>query len=259
MTNIAQPPILNGSERQQLVQIRQYLYQISRELNIALNNLTADNFAKGSSLQKVLEGEGSAAEQQKQEVNQKLSALKTLIIKTADTVRAEVDVLETTLDSSYVAQSAYGTFTEEIRSQMTAMAENIEQNIQYHATLEDNLNGITSEFNQYVVETSGYIKQGIIGYENAVPIIGIAIGQDIQVTGTDTKDGKEYEIIDTSSNMSIWTPEKLAFYINGVEAAYVSNGAFYVADMYVLARLFVGRQNWKISSDRGLTFKWIGG
>ena len=125
--------------------------------------------------------------------------------------------------------------------------------------MEDNLQSVSDDFDQYVIETGGYIKQGIIGYDGAVPIIGIAIGQDIKVTGTDTKNGKEYEIIDTSSNMSVWTPSKLAFYVNGMEAAYVSNGAFYVADMYVLNRLFLGQSRWQISTDRGLTIKWIGG
>lgn len=256
MTTISPPPILNGSDRQQLVQIRQYLYQISRDLNLALNNLTEDNFVNGIiPAQKGQEKDSS--EQQKQEFKQQLSSLKSLIIKTADTVHAEMDVLEASLSSTYVAQSTFGTFSEEINSQISATAERVEQNIQYQATLEDTFRGVSDAFDQYKIETGGYIKQGIIGYDGAIPIIGIAIGQDIKVTGTDSKDGKEYEIIDTSSNMSVWTPEKLAFYVNGMEAAYVSNGAFYVADMYVLSRLFLN--NWQISTNRGLTIKWIGG
>lgn len=259
MTTISQPPILSGSDRQQLVQIRQYLYQMSRDLNIALNNLTADNFATSADAKKVLGGRDDSKEVQNQETRKQLSALKSLIIKTAETVKSEIEMLESNLKSTYVAQSTFGTFTEEIQTQLTATAEAVQQNIQYQATLTDDLNGITSAFNQYVVETGGYIKQGIIGYDNAAPIIGIAIGQDIKVTGTDTKDGQEYEVIDTSSNMSVWTPEKLAFYVNGMEAAYVSNGAFYADDMYVLSRLFLGQNNWQISATRGLTIKWIGG
>lgn len=257
MPVIPQPPILNGSDRQQLVQIRQYLYQMSRDLNLALNNLTAENFSTSAEAKKVLSGSDDSKEVQNKETRKQLSTLKSLIIKTADTVRAEMDVLEANLESTYVAKSDYGTFAEGIQTQLTATAEAVQQNIQYQATLTDSLNGITAAFNQYVVETGGYIKQGIIGYDNAVPIIGIAIGQDIKVTGTDTKDGQEYEVIDTSSNMSVWTPNKLAFYVNGMEAAYVSNGAFYADDMYILSRLFLN--NWQISSNRGLTIKWIGG
>lgn len=258
MTKISQPPILNGSEGQQLVQIRQYLYQMSRDLNFALNNLTEGNFATGSMAHKVING-GDTEGQLGTKAKNQLSALKSLIIKTADTVRAEIDRIETNLSSTYVAQSDFSTFTESINTQLTGTAEKLEQNIKYSATLEDNLQSVSDDFDRYVIETGGYIKQGIIGYDGAVPIIGIAIGQDIKVIGTDTKNGKEYEIIDTSSNMSVWTPSKLAFYVNGMEAACVSNGAFYVADMYVLNRLFLGQNRWQISTDRGLTIKWIGG
>lgn len=256
MTTISQPPILSGSDRQQLVQIRQYLYQMSRDLNLALNNLTEDNFVNG--VIPAPEGQdGGSSEQEKQEIKQKLSSLKSLIIKTADIVHAEMDMLEANLASTYVAQSAFGTFSEEINAQLAATAESVQQSIDYQAELTDSLHGVSEAFDRYVIETGGYIKQGIIGYEDAVPIIGIAIGQDIKVTGTDSKDGEEYEIIDTSSNMSVWTPDKLSFYVYGQEAAYVSNGAFYVADMYVLSRLFLN--NWQISTNRGLTIKWIGG
>lgn len=256
MQIFSQPPILRGTEKEQLVQMRQYLYRISLDLNVALSNLTADNFAPGSTAAQIL---GSVESGSASPTNNKaLAELKSLIIKTAEEVRAEIDVIETTLESTYVAKSDYGTFTEEIRTQMTATAESVQQSIAYQATLEDRLNGITNEFDQYVIETSGYIRQGIVKYENGVPIIGIAIGQDIQVSGTDIKDGREYEVIDTSSNMSIWTPDKLAFYINGMEAAYVSNGAFYVADIYVLARLFIGQRDWAISAEDGFSIDWIG-
>ena len=56
MTTISQPPILNGTEKQQIVQIRQYLYQISRDLNMALSNLTSENFANDSDVKKALAG-----------------------------------------------------------------------------------------------------------------------------------------------------------------------------------------------------------
>jgi hypothetical protein len=260
MHTFSQPPILKGTEKEQLVQLRQYLYRMSLDLTQAMNNLTSENFAPGGL--PAVKSQQAVSQPKKptdntEETKQALSELKSLIVKTADLVYAEMDRLEASLSSTYVAQSTFGTFSEEINTQLSATAERVEQNIQYQATLEDTFRGVSDAFDQYVIETGGYIKQGIIGYDGAIPIIGIAIGQDIKVTGTDTKDGKEYEVIDTSSNMSVWTPEKLAFYVNGMEAAYVSNGAFYVADMYVLSRLFI--ENWQISTNRGLTIKWIGG
>lgn len=258
MTNIQQPPILRGSPQQQLVQIRQYLYQISRDLNASLNNLTEENFAAGSNAAKALAGE--ASEQVKQETKKQLSSLKSLIIKTADLVYQEMDRIETSLTSTYVAQSDYGVFTENIQGQISAEAARIDQLISYDAEITDNMNSLSAGFDAYVIETQGYIKQGIIGYEDAVPIIGIAIGQDVQVTGTtETVNGKSYDVIDTASNMSIWTPEKLSFWINGAEAAYFSNGALYVGTIYVQSKVIGGSGKWSISFDGPLIIKWIGG
>lgn len=255
---VAQPPILQGTERQQLMQLRQYLYQISRDLNVSMTNLTAENFAVGSPAQKVLSGE--ATNEQTQNLKQQISALKSLIIKNADFVQHEMDRIEAELESNYVAVSEFGTFTENIQAQITATAENVSQVIDYQATITDDLASIGNEFDAYVIETNGYIRQGIIGYEDAVPVIGIAIGQDVQVTGTtETVNGKEYSVIDTSSNMSVWTPGKLSFYIHGAEVAYFSNGALYVDVIFVRSRIIGGSDEWEISFDEGFTIKWIGG
>ena len=240
MQQLRQPPILRGTEREQLVQMRQYLYQISRDLNVALTNLTAENFAADSEVAKIASGQLS--EKQKAQIESGMGNLKGLIIKTAKTVNAEIDAIEATLESSYVAKSDYGTFTENITTKLTAMADSIKQTIDYQA-----------EFEQFKIDTTGYIKQGIIGYENAVPIIGIAIGQNIQTTGTDVVEGKEYDIIDVTSNVSVWTSEKLSFYVNGMESAYVSGGAFYVTKTLILGN------RWAIAFDNGFSIRWIGG
>ena len=255
MQTFLQPPILQGSTTDQLRQLRQWLYRLSTDLNVALTSLSAENFAEGNL--PAAKGNGAQTGGTTVETNA-ASALKSLIVKTANTVRREMDVLETELRSSLVAQSDFGTFAESINTTVRDSAESIERLTQYQAAMTDSLNGLGAEFEQYVIESSGYIKQGIIGYENAVPIIGIAIGQDIRVSGTETVDGREYEVIDTSSNVSTWTPGKLTFYVNGLEAAYVSNGAFYAPTLHVLGRQYHGA-NWEISHDNGYTIKWIGG
>ena len=245
MHNLTQPPILRGTEKEQLVQMRQYLYQITRDLNVALTSLTADNFAPNTEARKVASGDLSAKQQDL--IDQSMGNLKSLIIKTSDNVRAEIDMIETKLESEYVAQSDYGSFTESINTTITEMAQNITQTIEYQSELQ-------SEFAQYVIDTAGYIKQGIIGEaEDGTPIIGIAIGQNIKTSGKVTVNDVEYDVIDVTSNMSIWTPEKLSFYSNGSEEAYVSNGAFFVNN-----QLFLGNK-WVISCENGLSIRWIGG
>lgn len=234
-----------------------YLYRVTEQLNLALSNLSAENFASDSTARQVLSG-GMSGEQ-KETLERGLGNLKSLIIKTADAVQAEIQVLETSLESKYVAVSDFGTYQEDIAARLTATAEKIEQAISYYAALSDALGGVSDEFDAYTVEVQGYIRQGIIGYEDAVPVIGIAIGRDLTVTGAqETVDGKTYDVIDTSSNMSVWTPDKLAFYINGTEAAYFSNGALYVGTVIVQQNLVVGQNRWQIDHENGLSIKWIG-
>ena len=234
-----------------------YLYRVTEQLNLALSNLSAENFASDSTARQVLSG-GMSGEQKKT-LESGLGNLKSLIIKTADAVQAEMQVLETSLESKYVAVSDFGAYQEDIAARLTATAASIEQAISYYAALSDALGGVSDEFDAYTVEVQGYIRQGIIGYEDAVPVIGIAIGRDLTVTGAqETVDGKTYDVIDTSSNMSVWTPDKLGFYINGTEAAYFSNGALYVGTVIVQTKLVLGQNKWQIDHANGFAVKWIG-
>lgn len=235
-----------------------YLFQTAQALNLALSRLDESNFSEDSTARQILAG-GQTAEQKK-ETEQGLGRLRTLIIKTADAVRAEQAALELRLQSTYVALSDFGDYQEEIDTRLTATAARIEQALSYYAELSDSLHGVSEDFNAYRVDVQGYIRQGVIGYDGAVPIIGIAMGRDLRVTGAkETVDGTEYEVIDTSSNMSIWTPDKLSFYINGAEAAYFSNGALYVGTTIVKEKLVLGQDKWQITHDDGFTVRWIGG
>jgi hypothetical protein len=235
-----------------------YLFQTAQALNLALSRLDESNFSEDSTARQILAG-GQTAEQKK-ETEQGLGRLRTLIIKTADAVRAEQAALELRLQSTYVALSDFGDYQEEIDTRLSATAARIEQALSYYAELSDSLHGVSEDFDAYRVDVQGYIRQGVIGYDGAVPIIGIAMGRDLRVTGAkETVDGTEYEVIDTSSNMSIWTPDKLSFYINGAEAAYFSNGALYVGTVIVKEKLVLGQDKWQITHDDGFTVRWIGG
>lgn len=235
-----------------------YLFQMAQALNLALSRLDESNFSEDSTARQILAGGQTAA--QKKETEQGLGRLRTLIIKTADAVRAEQAALELRLQSTYVALSDFGDYQEEIDTRLSATAARIEQALSYYAELSDSLHGVSEDFDAYRVDVQGYIRQGVIGYDGAVPIIGIAMGRDLRVTGAkETVDGTEYEVIDTSSNMSIWTPDKLSFYINGAEAAYFSNGALYVGTVIVKEKLVLGQDKWQITHDDGFTVRWIGG
>lgn len=268
MSIISTPPLLRGGQSEQLAAIRSYLYQLAEQLNQSMNSLTVENFAPGAA-QALQQAGGGDTDAVRRTVDESAAALKALIIKTANVVQSHVDVLELLLRSDYLAISDFGTFREQIESRLQATAESITATYDYaaqiQASLQQGLEDLESSsqaaddaLRAYLVETTGYIKQGIIGYNGAVPIIGIAIGQDIRTTGTETVDGQEYEIINTSSNMTTWTTEKMSFYVNGVETAYFSNGALHVNKIELGERLTAAGK-WDISFAAGVAIKWIGG
>lgn len=258
MMNFVQPPILRGTEAAQMAQIRSYLYQLSRDLNHTLSNLSAENFSTGSAAQSVLSG--GMSKEQKKTLQEGLGNLKSLIIKTADAVTKTVETLSAELHSDYVAESEFGTYTENIDTILNATAAGLDLALNYYADLSDLLHGVSEDFDSYKTDVQGYIRQGIIAEEDGKPTIGIAIGRDILTTGEkETVDGKEYEVIDKKSDMAIWTTERLSFYVNGLEVAYFANNALNVDTVIVNTKLVIGEAKWQIDHSRGFALQWIGG
>ena len=107
MVQMETPPLLRGTEQEQLAQLRSYLFQAAQHLNLALNDLSMDSF--GKDVQEAIQAGGTqSAEKVQTSVDQTASALKDLIIKTANVIYQQMDVLETVLRSEYVAASDFG-------------------------------------------------------------------------------------------------------------------------------------------------------
>lgn len=238
MVILPSPPMLQGNQTQQLQDVRRYLFRLVDQLNSSLNNLTAESFSPGG-----VQALAGAADEEKQTQ----ADLKSLIIKNANEVRETIEVISKTLKSEYVAISDFGTFREDMENTITETAAGLEQEISTRSEV----------VNNFITATNGYIRQGVVGYDGATPIIGIAIGQDIRLTGvTETVGGKVYEEIDTSQNMSVWTTTKLSFYVNGGEVAYFANDALYVTGIHTGTVTF---PNWVVDDGNGLSFRWTGG
>ena len=238
MVILPSPPMLQGNQTQQLQDVRRYLFRLVDQLNSSLNNLTAESFSPGG-----VQAQTGVTDEDKQTQ----ADLKSLIIKNANEVRETIEVISKTLKSEYVAISDFGTFREDMENTITETAAGLEQEISTRSEV----------VNNFIAATNGYIRQGVVGYDGATPIIGIAIGQDIRVTGvTETVGGKVYEEIDTSQNMSVWTTTKLSFYVNGGEVAYFANDALYVTGIHTGTVTF---PNWVVDDGNGLSFRWTGG
>lgn len=237
------PPVLQGTSSRQLEDVRRYLFRLVEQLNSSADSLPGGVqavYAPAASSGKV------RTVGEKTKLNQVQEELKTLIIKTASVIQKSVDALQTRLESEYVAQSEFGTFRETMSNEITATAQGLEQSFRTYSEIMDN----------YITTTNGYIRQGVVGYEGLTPVIGIAIGQDIKVTGAkETVGGVEYETIDTTQNMSIWTADKLSFYVSGREVAYFANDALTVTNIHT-GSITMG--SWTVDASGGYSIRWTG-
>ena len=258
MTDIRLPNISASADMQtQMAQMRSYMYQMVEQLNWALSAMDGGASAR----EQQLPGQTAvpASDDKKEDdTNQRMANLRDLIIKSADVVRQEMDRLATELKGSYVAQSEFGDYLERISQRIEADPSQLSQYFKFASDIRADVDRVGVDFASYKTDVEGYIRQGIVGYDGTVPIIGIAIGQDIRTsqTGVETEQGV-YDVIDKSSNMSVWTTEKLSFYIGGQETAYFSNGKLTVAQ--IAADRITGAGEWDVSFTRGVKFKWIGG
>lgn len=258
MTDIRLPNISASADMPtQMTQMRSYMYQMVEQLNWALSAI--DGGAQAQEQRLPGQTTTPASDDKKEDdTNQRMANLRDLIIKSADVVRQEMDRLATELKGSYVAQSEFGDYLERISQRIEADPSQLSQYFKFASDIRADVDRVGVDFASYKTDVEGYIRQGIVGYDGTVPIIGIAIGQDIRTsqTGVETEQGV-YDVIDKSSNMSVWTTEKLSFYIGGQETAYFSNGKLTVAQ--IAADRITGAGEWDVSFTRGVKFKWIGG
>lgn len=256
MLNINPPPSLMGDEQAQLRQVYRYLFQLSEQLNVAMGDtqqqiqqtqsgapITKTTIIQGGggSGGGITDGELNAA------LDEQYNALNALIIKTADTVRAEMDAIVTQLDSKYVAESEWGEYRQSVSTEIVQTAQNTIENYQYGSeTL--NIPEMAADFDAYRVEAQGYIKRGIIGRESdGTPIFGLAIAQELSSVTVTLDDGSVHEEFNKNVNMATYTADRLSFWINGTEVAYMSSGELYVTRAIILNAIKLG--GWEIVVD----------
>ena len=254
MQNILPPPALQGDERAQLTQVYRYLFRLSEQLNVGLSALEQRTEAVARPSGGALSPEGTDGEQFWTEADAQYNSLKSLIIKTANLVRAEMDQIVTNLGSEYVAVSEWGTYREEVSREIVDTAKYTMEHFEYGEEILD-IPEMAASFDSYRIETTGYIKRGIIGFDDEnYPILGIAIGQELRHKEV-TVGGEVYEVFDESQNMATYAADKLSFWVNGVEVAYLSNSELVVTRIIVSDSIQLGSWDIAVNAADGMTIQ----
>lgn len=220
---IQPPQAPQGNSEKQLLQIYSYLFQMSKQLNIALNSLSADSYYSDST-QSIQTTTLASKTGDMSEYN----ALRAMIVKTAKTVETQMDVITAELQSGYLAKSEFGEYSSQTSNTITATAEAVTQEYKQQDKI------ISDSLEDYKKEISGYIKTGILDTDGT---IGVEVGQ--------SEDFK-----------ARFTSERLSFYQNGSEVAYVSNNKLYITHATIKGTLQIGP--FQLDTSNGLIIRYVG-
>lgn len=244
---------LRGTTEEKLAQVRSFLFQLVDKLNRAVVDLDDNIVQTTQTVKNTVSAEAAKT------ASTNAANLKALIIQNADEVQREIDSITTNLTANYVARSElYGTYTENINTAITQSAEAVTQAIETGTTI-TTIQDAIGALQQYESNMSGYIKSGIVDWDGITPIIGIAIGQNLEYTSTTEEvDGTVYTEIDKKSFSSVFTATELAFYQGDQKVAYLKNDRLYITDAIFTGTVHHG-DKWEVSHTNGYTLKWIGG
>ena len=241
MSAFPMPPAPRGSASEQLARQYAYLYQMAQQLNVALEGAGA-----AAAVTNAPYAQATPAEKEQYQT------LKSLITRTAREVRAELDRVKLELEGEYVAAGEFGTYLKKLNSTIEADAEGIAQYYRFVSDLKTNVDAVSAAFESYRADTGGYIRTGIVSYDGALPVYGVAVGQDLSVREVDGK-----PMVEPKHFRALFTAEKLSFWQDAVEVAYVSNNRLYISDITVRNTVALG--SWELSGRGGLVVRWIGG
>ena len=142
MAEIRLPNINGATEKEQLAQMKTYLYQLTGQLNFALKSVENTSSQSGNStLPSSKNTSQGNTEQENKE--QTFRELKNLIIKSADIVNAYYEIIEQRLSGEFVAQSDFGTFKEKTEADILSSSTDITNMFSSIKTIEDELGNLS--------------------------------------------------------------------------------------------------------------------
>jgi len=177
----------------------------------------------------------AAAAQADVQIESNAEALKSMIVKNAEIVRASMEEIRITLESHYTAISEqFGTYQEDIEQQIAATSTGISQAF----ALVQSVQAAGDDNAQLLRKLNANIFSGILDTNTGE--VGIAIGYNVT-----NNDGT----LNNANKMATFTADALTFYINNVPAAYFSNSVFHIADGEVTSSMRMGNFLWKVMAN----------
>lgn len=228
------PPVLNGRADEKLQQLHSYLGIISAQLNSMVMDVEIRQMKAEEQVQSIVQ------EKDENKAESDFIKAKSLIIKTAEIVRTEMDEIRTHLQTQVEAVSdQFGTYQESLEATISATAAGILQ--EYN--IEERISGVEADTEEFIKSTSQYIFSGLL--DENTHTYGIAIGYNV----TDANGN-----LDNNNKMATFTADRLSFWQNGAEVAYFSNNTFHIANGEVTDSMKMGNYIFKTFANGAMAF-----
>lgn len=238
MINIRLPNINSSTtDREQLEQIKRYLFQFAEDLNYAVNVI--DNNQSSISDQIIKASESSTKVKTSEAVNEQFNSIKPLIIKSADIVNSYYEQINSLLKGEYEALSDYGNFKQTTELRLQEASDGITENYE-----------LLEKIGDWKRNTEAYIRTGWLNSDNTseTPVYGMEIGQETQINGESF-----------FKKFARYTSDKITFFDGyGNEMGYLSGKTLYINNIIVKGVIYLGNVKFD-TSQGGVAAKWAEG
>lgn len=221
------PEINAVTDREKLQQIKSYLYQMTQELNLALETVEKER-------EELVTNAASSASKAVQDATTPLktfAAVKALIIKNADIVQAYYEAISTKLSGVYVAQGGFDEYTQNTQALIDANSQRITQNYTSQQTINSQIQKQLAR-----VDNSAYIQSGLLDEVDGEEIYGVEVGQTTIITDDN---GEKKEVFSKSAR---FTASSLEFYDSADsknKVAWITNKQLFITDAEITGTLTV--------------------
>ena len=246
------PPVLSGTEQQQLRALRDYLVRLAKSLEGAAQSAEPERTQSAGGNDDKLHA-----------IRQNAANLRALIVKTAgeaETLAEELGEARQEMESRYLAKSDFGAYMEQARTSFTATARGVVESYDFQALIES-VSARTSELDSYLTSIRGEIRRGLItDPATGERALGIAIAEKLRFTGiVHSEDGLDYYELAPGQTLGLYTSSGWQFWVNGSKRGWFdsADGRLHVVSEVVEDSLQLGA-GWVFSTVGGLGIKFTG-